>query len=39
VERRYSHTEHEALGVYWGINRFHVYLYGMKFDVFTEYLE
>ena len=37
VERRYSQTEREALGVYWGINRWHVYLYGMEFDVFTDH--
>ena len=37
VERRYSQTEREALGVYWGITRFHVYLYGMEFDVFTDH--
>jgi hypothetical protein len=37
VERRYSQTEREALGVYWGINRWHVYLYGMEFDVFGDH--
>ena len=34
--KRYSQTEREALGVYWGINRLNIYLYGMKFDVFTD---
>ena len=37
MERRYSQTEREALGVYWGINRFNIYLYGMEFNVFTDH--
>ena len=37
VERRYSQTEREALGVYWGIYRWHVYLYGIEFDVFADH--
>ena len=37
VERRYSQTEREALGVYWGIRRFNVYLYGKDFTVYTDH--
>ena len=32
-EQRYSQTEKEALGVVWACERFHVYVYGMKFIV------
>ena len=36
-EQRYSQTEKEALGVVWACERFHVYLYGMKFVVETDH--
>ena len=36
-EQRYSQTEKEALGVVWACERFHVYLYGMKFIVETDH--
>ena len=36
-EQRYSQTEKEALGVVWACERFHVYVYGMKFVVETEH--
>ena len=37
VERRYSQIEREALAVTWGIERFHVYLYGIDFTVLTDH--
>ena len=37
VERRYSQTEREALAVVWGCERFHVYLYGIDFDLLTDH--
>ena len=36
-EQRYSQTEKEALGVVWACERFHVYVYGMKFIVETDH--
>jgi hypothetical protein len=35
VERRYSQTERDALAVVWGCERFHLYLYGTTFDIYT----
>ena len=32
VERRYSQTEKEALALVWACERFHLYLYGIKFE-------
>ena len=37
VESRYSQTEREALGIYWAINHFHLYLYGAKFTIITDH--
>ncbi|CAB3989579.1 Transposon Tf2-6 poly [Paramuricea clavata] len=37
VERRYSHTEKEALGLVWACERFHVYLYGSKFALIIDH--
>ena len=37
VERHYSQTEHEALAVVWGCERFHLYLYGTTFDIYTDH--
>ncbi|CAB3987669.1 Transposon Tf2-9 poly, partial [Paramuricea clavata] len=37
VERRYSQTEKEALGLVWACERFHVYLYGSKFELITDH--
>ena len=31
VEQRYSQTEREALSIAWGIQHFHLYLYGSDF--------
>lgn len=37
VERRYSQTEKEALGLVWACERFHMYLYGMHFELVTDH--
>ena len=37
VERRYSQTEREALAVVWGCVRFHLYLYGTTFEIYTDH--
>jgi hypothetical protein len=37
VERRYSHTEKEALAVVWSCERFHVYLNGRQFELWTDH--
>ena len=37
VERRYSQTEREALAVVWGCERFHLYLYGTEFKLYTDH--
>ena len=37
VEQKYSQTEREALGVIWGCERFHLYVYGKKFDLETDH--
>ena len=37
VEQRYSQTEREALAIYFGIKRFHMYLLGIEFDVVTDH--
>ena len=36
-ERNYSQTEREALGVFWGIERFKMYLQGGEFIVITDH--
>ena len=37
VEQRYSQTEREALSITWGIQHFHLYLYGSDFVVITDH--
>ena len=38
VERRYSQTEKEALGIVWGFERFNLYLQGLDtFDLITDH--
>ena len=36
-ERRYSQTEKEALGLVWACERYHAYIYGMRFDLVTDH--
>ena len=36
-QRRYSQTEKEALGLVWGCERFHMYLYGVEFTLLTDH--
>ena len=36
-ERRYSQTEKEALALVWACERFHSYIYGVKFDLVTHH--
>jgi len=37
VERRYSQTEREMLAVVWGVEHFHLYVYGAQFSVITDH--
>ena len=37
VERRYSQTEKEALALVWACERFHMYLYGITFELITDH--
>ena len=37
AERKYSTTELECLALFWGIKVHHVYLYGRKFQVYTDH--
>ena len=37
VERRYSQTEKEALEFFWACERFHIYLYGKLFTLYTDH--
>ena len=36
-ERKYSQTEKEALALVWACERYHAYIYGMKFDLVTDH--
>lgn len=35
-EKKFYHTEKEAYAIFWAINKFHLYLFGVKFDLFTD---
>ena len=37
VEQRYSQTEKEALAIVWGIEHFHIYLFGASFTLITDH--
>ena len=37
VESRYSQTEREMLAVVWGVEHFHLYVYGAQFSVITDH--
>ena len=37
TERRYSQTEKEALAIVWGIEHFHLYIYGAQFTLYTDH--
>ena len=37
MERKYSQTEREALGLVWGCERFHMYLIGHDFELLTDH--
>ncbi|XP_065054391.1 uncharacterized protein K02A2.6-like [Rhopilema esculentum] len=37
VELRYSQTEKEALAIVWGIEHYHLYLFGSKFTLVTDH--
>lgn len=37
AERKYPQTQREALAVPWGVERFHFYLFGLEFTLFTDH--
>ena len=37
LDRRYSQTEKEALGLVWACEKFHPYIYGKCFELLTDH--
>ena len=37
AERNYSQTEREGLAMVYGVKKFHQYLYGQKFQIYTDH--
>lgn len=37
VERRYSQVEREMLAVVWGVEEFHLFVYGSYFTIYTDH--
>lgn len=37
TEQKYAQTEKEALALVWGVERFHFYIYGKKFELITDH--
>ena len=37
VEQRYSQTEREALAIVWGVEHFHMFIYGKEFTLITDH--
>ena len=37
VEQRYSQTERECLAIVWGIEHFHLYLFGKPFTLLSDH--
>lgn len=36
IEKKYYQTEREALAIVWAVEKFHLYLFGIKFDLFID---
>lgn len=36
TEKRYCHTEKEALSIVWSVEKFYIYLYGLEFEILTD---